>query len=142
MPCKPRTPRYKPWSSRQALASLPLTVMTPAQSTQSLLAQHLLFRSPVLQTSLYIGNLIPQPRASLPSIRCAGKDGAYSHTSAARALILRCMQVADAEAALKAGMAKVSELERRLAAAPEPVESPPQVPSMLLRMPCSMLAML
>ena len=37
------------------------------------------------------------------------------------------MQVTDAEAALKAGMAKVSELESRIADAPEPVEAPPQV---------------
>ncbi len=34
------------------------------------------------------------------------------------------LQVADAEAALKAGMAKVSELESRAAAAPEPVRYP------------------
>ena len=37
------------------------------------------------------------------------------------------VQVTDAEAALKAGMAKVSELESRIADAPEPVEAPPQV---------------
>ncbi len=42
-------------------------------------------------------------------------------------MVSRPMQVTGAEAALKAGMAKVSELESRIADAPEPVEAPPQV---------------
>ena len=37
------------------------------------------------------------------------------------------MQVADAEEALKAAMARVTELEGRPAAAPEPTEAAPQV---------------
>ena len=37
------------------------------------------------------------------------------------------MQVADAEGALKAAMARVNELEGHLAAAPEPIEAVPQV---------------
>ena len=41
--------------------------------------------------------------------------------------LIKPMQVADAEGALKAAMARVNELEGHVAAAPEPIEAAPQV---------------